>query len=331
LEKQLIFACARVRSQENYMITRDKLTLMTEARSMEDACKVLQDAGYGSENEILVPQNYEKILVTETVKLFSLLASIAKGRRELLIFAYPYDYHNIKVLLKAEILGLDYGSILMTGGTVEPALMTAYVRERNYQAMTANMKLGIEEALDTHARTKDPQCIDLILDRCCYRDICDIAAQSGNEFLQGYVRLLIDTINLKTFARVRRIGEPWTYFSSVFIPGGSIEDSTFISGYEESLTQFPQRLSSSLLAEAADTGFASIKESGSFTELERLCDNAMIRYISRAKFITYGIEPLIAYTAAKQMEIKSVRIILAGKTAGLEPSRIRERLRETYG
>ena len=75
----------------------------------------------------------------------------------------------------------------------------------------------------------------------------------------------------------------------------------------------------------------SMKETGSFTSIERLCDDAVMKYVKDAKYISFGIEPLIAYTAAKQAEIKSVRIVLAGKAAGLAPNLIRERLRETYG
>ena len=39
----------------------------------------------------------------------------------------------------------------------------------------------------------------------------------------------------------------------------------------------------------------------------------------------------LAYAVAKQMEIKSARIILAGKKAGINEGLLRERVRETYG
>ena len=72
--------------------------------------------------------------------------------------------------------------------------------------MTRHMRAAIEESVDTHARTKDPQCVDLICDRECYADICEAAKRSGNAFVIGYVKLLIDTINLKTFVRAREDG-----------------------------------------------------------------------------------------------------------------------------
>lgn len=48
--------------------------------------------------------------------------------------------------------------------------------------------------------------MDLICDRECYADILEAAKASGSSFVTGYVRLLIDTINLKTFVRAEKDG-----------------------------------------------------------------------------------------------------------------------------
>ena len=40
--------------------------------------------------------------------------------------------------------------------------------------------------------------------------------------------------------------------------------------------------------------------------------------------------PVIAWSIAREMEIKTVRIILTGKANGLTDEAIRERMRETY-
>ena len=326
-----IFACARVRSMEKYLLGKEKLGLMIEARTPEDAMKVLSEAQYGSEGETVRPEDYERLLSQETRKLNELLRELAPGEEAFRIFSLPLDYHNIKTLLKAEFLEIDASHLLMNGGTIEAQAMAVLVRERNYMGMTGHMRKAIEETVDAHARTQDPQCIDLICDRECYAELLEAAEASGSDFVRGYVRLMIDTINLKTFARARKMGQPWGYFSSVFIPGGNIIEKTFVAGYEDPLNQFASRLEGTALYGVAEEGLQALKETGSFTVLERLCDNALMAYLKDAKYISFGVEPLIAYVAAKQTEIRSVRIILAGKTAGLAPDLIRERLRETYG
>ena len=55
-----------------------------------------------------------------------------------------------------------------------------------------------------------------------------------------------------------------------------------------------------------------------------------MEHVKSAKYFPYGIEALAGYLIAKDNEIKTARIILAGKTAGISPELIKERLRETY-
>lgn len=326
-----VFACARVRSMEKNLLGKEKLGIMIEAKTMEDALKTLSEAQYGKEGEVILPGDYERLLKQETEKLYDFMKEAAPGEEAFKIFSYPFDYHNIKTLLKAEFLGTDGKEILMGGGTIEPSAMAILVKERNFMPMTRHMKAAVEESVDTHARTKDPQCVDLICDRECYADILEAAKASGSSFVTGYVRLMIDTINLKTFVRARKMGQPWSFFGNVFISGGTISEKVFVAGYEEPVAQFAARLDGTALSKAAEEGLASMKETGSFTNIERLCDDALMSYVKDAKYISFGLEPLVAYTVAKQAEIKSVRIVLAGKAAGIAPNLIRERLRETYG
>ena len=66
------------------------------------------------------------------------------------------------------------------------------------------------------------------------------------------------------------------------------------------------------------------------TAFELACDNAVMAYVSNAKLAAYGEEPVIAYMAAVESEITTVRMILTGRLAGIEPQTIRERLRDMY-
>ena len=60
-----IFACARVRGAERNLLGREKLGIMTEAKTMEDALKVLSEAQYGNEGEVTQPEAYERLLEQE--------------------------------------------------------------------------------------------------------------------------------------------------------------------------------------------------------------------------------------------------------------------------
>ena len=46
--------------------------------------------------------------------------------------------------------------------------------------------------------------------------------------------------------------------------------------------------------------------------------------------IPFGPEPVLAFVAAREQEMRNVRIIISGKLAKLPASTIRERMREAY-
>ncbi len=325
-----IFATGRIRSMEKKLLTGEQLRTMTESKNVDDIFKVLQDAGYGAEGNAIKADNYEQVLRQAETDLFAEIKDLSKEAELFRIFAYPMDYHNMKVLLKAESLGINRDEILMENGTIPASEMARIINQRNRTQLTENMAKALDEAIDTHARTKDPQVIDFICDKYCYQEICDCAERSGNKFVQGYVALWMDTINLKTFVRVRKMGQPASYYSKVFLPGGNIELQLFQRAYEDDMKQVPERFQRFAIREAAERGIESMEKTGTFTLLEKLCDDTLMKYLRDAKSITFGIEPMVAFLVAKQMEIKCVRILLAGKLADMDPSVIQERMRETY-
>lgn len=329
-KKDYIFASSRVRSVEKHLLSRDKAEAMIDSKTPEDALKILYDLGYGNESETLSPRQFETLLTEEIGKVYSFVRGIAPDETELYPFLYPYDYHNLKVLLKAEFLDMDPEPFLMDVGTIPAARMTVLVRERNFVGLTDRMRNGILEAVDVFSRTKDPQVIDFILDKACCAEMQESAAAGGNEFITDYVKLQIDIINLKSFVRCRQMGKPWDFFSQVFIDGGRIQEKLFTGSYDEPYEQFAEKLIPYGLSLPMAEGGAMLRETGRFTALERLCDNRLVEFAKAAKYISFGIEPLAAYLIAKEAEIRTVRIIMTGLLQKLSKEEMAERVRETY-
>ena len=72
------------------------------------------------------------------------------------------------------------------------------------------------------------------------------------------------------------------------------------------------------------------RDTGLYSLMEKLCDNKRIEFVKKSRFVSFGIEPAIAYIVAKESEIKNLRMILNGKIANTPKEVILERLRETY-
>ncbi|MDD2215449.1 MAG: V-type ATP synthase subunit C [Eubacteriales bacterium] len=329
-KKDYVFASARVRSVEKSLLTREKVEAMRESKTPAEALKILLDQDYGSGSEGIKPEDFEELLSEERKKVYQFIMGIVPVKEDLYPFLYPYDYHNLKVLMKAELSETDSEQFLIDLGTIPPGELAIMVRERNFVAMSPTMKNALQEVVDVFSRTKDPQTIDFILDRACYEEMVLGAEASGNVFIQGYIRLLVDTVNLKTFTRLRQMGKNWDFFSQVFLRGGNIQEKVFISGYDEPYEQLAEKLIPFGLSTALGEGGAMLRETGRFTALERLCDDALMNYAREAKYISFGIEPLAAYLIAKEGEMKNARIVMTGLLQGLSPEMLAERVRETY-
>jgi V/A-type H+-transporting ATPase subunit C len=328
-DTEYIFATARVRSIEKNLLTKGKIEKMLDVKTLPEAIKILKECEYGeSDSEMF--DTFEELLSSEQRKTNDFIKSIAPRPEIFDIFLYPYDYQNLKVLLKAEYLETNADHLLIDAGTIPTAKLKVIVRERNYIALTESMSHALHDAIDVFGRTSDPQMIDLIFDQACFADMQKGAIASESSFLIGYVQTLIDTINIKSFVRVKKMGKSWEFFTKIFIKGGKIAQQLFISGYEESLDQFAERLNYLGFGQTVRLGAEKLEETGKFTELERQCDNKLIDFVKQAKYISFGIEPLVGYMVAKDNEIKTARIILSGKMAKIKTDKIRERVRETY-
>ena len=187
---------------------------------------------------------------------------------------------------------------------------------------------AVLRAREVLSATGDPQQADLVLDRACFQEMESLARACGSAFLQGYVRLSVDAANLRAAVRAARMGKGSEFLNQILLPGGNVSERALAGARPEELAE---RFRSGPLAQAAALGAARTQpDSGPLTEFERLCDNAVTGYLASASRVPFGEETVIGYLYAREAEITAVRIIMAGRMAGLDGETIRSRLRATY-
>mgnify|MGYP000005800203 FL=1 len=329
-EDSYIFCASIIRASENTLLPEAELVRAAEADTFQGAMAVLNEHGFSDGKALERPRDFVKLLNEEEEKAYELVFSAVPEKSELGLFRCPKDYHNVKAALKAEFLGLDPESYMMEGGNFEPMAMASMIRERNFMFFSTEMKDAVNQAVELFGKGRDPQEIDIILDKACYSQMLKEAEKTENQFLIGYVKLLIDILNVTTFVRLRQIGKPWTFFQKVFLEGGNMAENLFISSYEENYQQLTDKFAPYGFGEIIEKGAAHVKSTGMYSLLEKLCDNKRIEYIKDAKFVSFGLEPAAAFLIAKESESKNLRMILPGKRSGTSKEVILERLRKTY-
>lgn len=326
-DTEYLFLSATLRAREARMLTRERMERMLDAPSFAECARTLEDAGFGDMSGFSAGQ-IEAELSGHRRRVFEEIRGMTPEPAVVDVFRLKYDYHNAKTLIKAQGAGIDGASILSDSGRVDPAALAGQFHSEEYSDVPAAVVNAVTEARGVLARTGNPQLADIVLDKAQYAELLNIAAQMGSDFLAGYIRLMIDSANLRAAVRTLRIGRDTDFLKSSLITGGNVDADRIISCAASSEGLAPLYIASPL--ERAGLKSAEVISGGPLTEFERMCDDAVTRYLSGAKLQSFGEGPVIAHLAAVEAEITAARMILIGRLSGIEPDIIRERLRESY-
>ena len=319
---------ARIHAMENRLLNTERMERMIEARELSEAAKVLTECGYGDMGQV-TPGAVEETLSKAQADLYHDLSTAVGNRALLDVFRCTYDYHNAKVLVKAEALGVNQDALLMGGGRYAPQKLAEDYGREDLRGCSDIFRRGVARARETLGATGDPQLADFILDRACFEELTDLARQADSKFLEGYVALSIDVANLRSCVRAARLNKGGEFLQQVLVPGGTVPLRTLALAKGEELGNV---FRSGPLAHAAALGAAvSAPGSGALTEFERECDDAVMDYLSAARRVAFGEQPIVGYLYAREAEMTAIRTILSGRMAGLDGDTIRQRLRRTYG
>lgn len=325
-DTEYLMLSSMLRAREAGMLTRERMDRMLSAPSYQEAAKLLCDCGYEDMSGCST-DGVNAALTRRRAAVFAEMANMSPHSEVVDIFRVKYDYHNLKTLVKAKAMGVDAEHILSGCGRV-PAekLMDCAEGEGGLSSLPADMAEAYAEAVDTLNRTGNPQLADFELDRRYFAELERLAAASGSSFLAGYVKILADSANLRAAVRTVRMGKDRAFMLAAMVPGGSV-DAENLARAAESGESLAAAFNASALEKAARLGAEAIK-GGSMTAFELECDNAVGAYLTGAKMIPFGAEPVAEYLALLESEITAARMILTGRLGGIEPEVIRERLRD---
>ena len=321
-----LFISTRLRALESKMLTRERRERMLEARTNEDAAKVLTECGYEG-LEPLTAANLELSLKHSREEVFAELGELSPNVRLVDVFRMKYDSHTAKALVKCAATGQDPARMLIDAGRVSPEKFRDAFQKGELGELPQALQKAIPQAQETLAATGDPQRSDFQLDRAYYGELTAVAQDSGSAFLQEYVRLLIDAANLKSAVRTIRMHKNLEFLYDVLVEGGDIDCSQISAAVTTGAKLEP--VFTGPLQEAAALG-DEISGGGSQTAFEKACDDAVGKLLQQSRMVPFGDGVLISYAAARENDITAARIILSGRLSGVPTPSIRERLREAY-
>ena len=319
---------ARVKAMETGLLSRERMEQILEAKSDEEAAKILQECGY-PELDAADPEAMDAALSAAREETLSDVMDGAPEPRYIELFKLKYDYHNVKALLKAEAMGTSADRMLMDMGRVSAAVLKEAVRTGELDELPPMLASAVAEAREILDTTRDPQLSDIVLDRWTYADMAALAEDTNSDFLRGYVAVQIDAANLRALVRTVRMGKSPEFLRGVLIEGGEIPTDGILTLSANHGSGMSEVYGPTRFAAAAEAGAEALR-GGPLTKFEKLCDDAVGDYLAGAQYVPFGEAPLVGYLAARETEYTNLRILLMGRGAGLPADVIRSRLRASY-
>lgn len=324
-------AVSRIWVLETRLLDKPKIERMIEAPSASEVLRILNETEYSNvSTNVKRPEDYEEMLTAELKRVYDLVYEISPVKEVVKIMSLKYDYHNVKVLLKEKVMGKDLSSMLIKLGNLDIQEIKHKIDGNNLKSLNGTLGKGVQEAMKIFEETKDPQKIDIIIDKYMYKELVEIKNSLNYKFIDKLVKAMIDSTNIRTLLRIKKQNKGRDFAKEVIVNGGSIDSSKLIDLLNESPENIMSKLQSTIYSDLVREGFERYIATGSASLLEKLSDNYIMELMKDSKLVTFGPEKILSYIYAKETEIKVIRIIMVGKLNNIAEEVIRERLRDIY-
>lgn len=329
--EDFVEASAYLRVLEKRMLNSDSFNRIMDAPNALEAMRLITQNSSYDFNSLKRVEDYELVIRAELKKSYDLLYSRSKHREVIDIAAAKYDFHNIKVAMKAKFMGRDMAGLYSELASEDSAKLAACVKET---AAQTQLPVYVQEAVRAveadYAETKDPQMIDIILDQRMFGRMLELSEIVGNDFILHYVQLSIDYYNIKTMLRVKGMQKGTGFLHKALAPGGLTNLNVMMKNYDKTPELLRTAFFYRYFGNQINTGIENYQKTGNFSLLEKLFDDSLIEETKKVKTVAFGPEILFAYLLSKENEARQIRIIVTCKNNNIKTDTLRERLRDNY-
>lgn len=325
-ETDYLYISARIRAMESSLVGREKLNSLAELKSTAEITAALSSLGFTPVLREDGSEDVEEMLEAALRNGFATVSAVCPEPQGLAFLQYPYDCNNIKVILKCAVRGISPDGMFTDIGTVPVARLKVCMAEQRYAELPPHMAAAIPAACEAYAKTKNPQEFDLLLDCACFADMKE--STKGFPFAQSAVAHRADLVNLMTCLRLLRMGATYPMRATLFralVPGGTLGEQFFAEAFDGGESRFVDLVAMTPYAPILD-----VAGERTLAAVEKAADDLYFEFVKTAKSVPFGAEVPIGYLAGLEASVKNLRILLAGKAAGLPADTIRGRLRSSY-
>ena len=318
-----VYAVARLRGMENHILDTAFFSRLMDSAGIDDALKALGETSYSqwiSQNG----NNFDKAIDSEMLSTCEELKTFVPDKELLDIFRLPYDFHNVKVLLKGlfkvrggESEGRRY-DLLSKLGTIDTEELTNAIETEEYGFLPYGLTDLIPQCWQLWDATKNAQAVELLIDHQMFSAMLKVAEDLKMPDVIHWVRSRIDAENLRSAVRLSRMKYDSPKALPFFHEGGTVRPDDMAKLLSE-----PQETWSRLLSHTDIGGVLSaLQDSGdiktSLSDVSKSLDDYLIKVLENAKYSMDAPANVLLYLLTKEAETRNMRVALVCVAGGLD-------------
>lgn len=318
-----VYAVARLRGMENHLLDTAFFSRLMDSPSIEEALKALGETSYA---QWLAQTNnsFDKAIDAEILATCAELGQFVPDKDLLTLYRMPYDFHNVKVLLKGlfkvragDLNGRRY-DLLSKLGMIDTDELIEAVETEELGFLPYKLNDVIPQCWALWDQTKNAQAVDILIDHAMFKAMLAIAKNLNMPDIINWVKAKIDAENLRSAIRLARMNYDAAKGLTFFHEGGSLTPGDLAKLLNEPRETWGKLLSHNDIGAMLE----ALQEQGdinaALSDISKSLDEYLIKILEKTKYATNKPASVLLYLLNKEAEARNMRIALVCVAGGLD-------------
>ena len=317
-----VYAVSRLRGMENHLLDTAFFSRLMDSAGIDDALKALGETSYSQ--WISGNANFDKAIDSEMFATFEELKSFVPDKELLDILRLPYDFHNVKVLLKGlfkvrggEAEGRRY-DLLSKLGTIDTEELMNAIETEEYGFLPYGLTDLIPACWQLWDQTKNAQAVELLIDHQMFKAMLKVAEDLKMPDVIRWVQNKIDAENLRSAVRLARMKYDSVKAISFFHEGGTIRPDDMAKLLNEPQETWARLLSYTDIGSVLGALQDQNDINAALTEVTKAIDEYLMKVLENAKYSMDAPANVLLYLLNKEAEARNMRVALVCVAGGLD-------------
>ncbi len=313
------FCVARIRALENKLLTKQDISTLLGQKDFPSALDYLSTKGYYCEDG-----DIESIVRAEEDRLSVILNESVPDKNELKSLYIINDFFNIKALVKCIIESKNPLESFVYPTTVIYNENQSSLPEEIFESLGELHRKTAFEAYSYAIKSGNGRYCDIMIDKAAISSLVALYQKRKSGLCGDIAALLADTANIKTAFRCIFTDQKADFISEAIGECCKLDRKKLIDAAVTGVDGLCSYLATTNYSKGAE--IYKTKPS----DFEKWCDNEIISKLKSSIYTSFGFDPVVSYYYRKNLEIKTVRMILTAIKSDIDKQLIIERVRSIY-